>query len=225
MADRPYSCKKRNNWAHIQVRSFYFPLLFYITKKNQFCFRFPCNRWLGKDIEDGSTERLLVAVPFDSYAGAESSSSDVSSFNNGSPAHGFSGSSGSRTRSPSTTRGESSLTNSLTNLAGNLNLNLKGSGSRRKFTESEMQCLIGEAVNNLIKYYLEPLGDRGNLTALLCGEAGLVSCLELILHHGFRSSRIFSRNIFLWDYLRKLAFACHRMNVLHRAFSFPSSSS
>lgn len=165
-------------------------------------FRFPCSRWLGKDIEDGSTERLLVAVPYDSSNGGDASSSDLASFNNSSPAHGLSGSSGSRTRSPSTTRGENSLTNSLTNLAGNLNLNLKGSGSRRKVTESEMQYLLGEAVNNLVKYYLEPSGERGNLTALLCGETGLVPCLELVLHHGFRSSRIFSRNIFLWDYLR-----------------------
>ena len=65
--------------------------------------------------------------------------------------------------------------------------------------------MLGEAVNNLIKYYLEPVGDnRGNLTVLLCGETGLVSCLEMVLHHGFRSSRIFSRNLFLWDYLRKI---------------------
>ena len=26
-------------------------------------FRFPCGRWLGRDVEDGSTERLLVAAP------------------------------------------------------------------------------------------------------------------------------------------------------------------
>jgi hypothetical protein len=110
---------------------------------------------------------------------------------------------GSRTRSPSATRAESSLTSSLTNLAGNLNINLKGAGTRRKFTESEMQCLLGEAVNNLIKYYLEPTGERGNVTALLCGESGLVPCLELVLHHGFRSSRYFTRNLYLWDYLRK----------------------
>lgn len=122
---------------------------------------------------------------------------------NGSPAHNSNGPVGSRTRSPSATRTESSLTSSLTNLAGNLNINLKGAGTRRKFTENEMQCLLGEAVNNLIKYYLEPTGERGNVTALLCGESGLVPCLELVLHHGFRSSRIFSRNLFLWDYLRK----------------------
>ena len=166
--------------------------------------RFPCGRWLGKDIEDGSTERLLVAVPYDcNTIGTDIGSIDASSHGNGSPAHNTGGSIGSRTRSPSANRAESSLTSSLTNLAGNLNINLKGAGTRRKFTETEMQCLLGEAVNNLIKYYLEPTGERGNVTALLCGESGLVTCLELVLHHGFRSSRLFSRNLFLWDYLCK----------------------
>lgn len=135
--------------------------------------------------------------------GSDLGSIDPSSHGNGSPAHNTGGPVGSRTRSPSATRAESSLTSSLTNLAGNLNINLKGAGTRRKFTESEMQCLLGEAVNNLIKYYLEPTGERGNVTALLCGESGLVPCLELVLHHGFRSSRYFTRNLYLWDYLRK----------------------
>ncbi|XP_046464167.1 DENN domain-containing protein 5B-like isoform X1 [Daphnia pulex] len=166
-------------------------------------FKFPCGLWLGKDIEDGSTERLLVAAPYDcsTMCGSDLGSIDPSSHGNGSPAHNTAGPVGSRTRSPSATRAESSLTSSLTNLAGNLNINLKGAGTRRKFTESEMQCLLGEAVNNLIKYYLEPTGERGNVTALLCGESGLVPCLELVLHHGFRSSRYFTRNLYLWDYL------------------------
>ena len=163
-------------------------------------YRFPCSRWLGKDVEDGSSERLLVAIPHDtSHCGADGLPNhvlDCSSHNHNSPAHG------SRTRSPSASR-ESSLASSLTNLAGNLNLNLKG-GTRRKASESEIQCLLGEAVNNIIKFYLEPSGERGSVTPLLCGETGLVPCLELVLHHGFRSSRIFSRNLFLWDFLCQL---------------------
>lgn len=146
-----------------------------------------------------------MAVPCDQTGFLDSTFSDVSSTHlNSSPAH-TGASVGSRTRSPSANRADSSnsLTSSLTNLAGNLNLNLK-SGGRRKASESEIQCLVGEAVNNLIKYYLEPAGERGtNVTALLCGESGLVPCLELVLHHGFRSSRIFTRNIFLWEYFCK----------------------
>lgn len=145
-----------------------------------------------------------MAIPCEQNGLPDPCASDNSGHVNGSPVH-TAAHVGSRTRSPSATRSDSSssLTSSLTNLAGNLNINLKG-GGRRKASESEIQCLLGEAVNNLIKYYLEPTGERGsNVTALLCGESGLVSCLELVFHYGFRSSRIFSRNLFLWDYLRK----------------------
>ena len=174
--------------------------------------RFPCGRWLGKDIEDGSTERLLVAGSYDHPAGSGSNGSSAggegpSSMDGGgnpthSPIQGGGGSAGLRARSPSTTREGSSLTSSLTNLAGNLNINLTG-GARSKLSVSEIQRLLGDAVNNLVKYYHRPPVERGTVTLLLCGELGLVPCLEMALHHGFRSSRIFSKNIFLWDYLSK----------------------
>ena len=67
---------------------------FYITHQyNQSLFlksRFPCRRWFGKDIEDGSTtERLLVAAPYDcsTMSGSDLGSIDPSSHGNGSPAH------------------------------------------------------------------------------------------------------------------------------------------
>lgn len=43
--------------------------------------------------------------------------------------------------------------------------------------------------------------QRGNLTYLLCGEQGLVHCLELVFQYGFRSSRLFRNKFFIWDYL------------------------
>jgi len=173
--------------------------------------RFPCGRWLGKDIEDGSTERLLVAGSYDHPAGSGSNGSSAggegpsSMDGGGNPTHSpiqGGGGAGLRARSPSTTREGSSLTSSLTNLAGNLNINLTG-GARSKLSVSEIQRLLGDAVNNLVKYYHRPPVERGTVTLLLCGELGLVPCLEMALHHGFRSSRIFSKNIFLWDYLSK----------------------
>lgn len=42
--------------------------------------------------------------------------------------------------------------------------------------------------------------QRGNLTYLLCGEQGLVHCLELVFQYGFRSSRLFRNKFFIWDY-------------------------
>lgn len=43
--------------------------------------------------------------------------------------------------------------------------------------------------------------QRGNLTMLLCGEGGLVPSLEKFLLHGFKSSRLFQRNVFVWDFV------------------------
>lgn len=39
---------------------------------------------------------------------------------------------------------------------------------------------------------------------LLCGESGLVAALEQVFHHGFKSARIFHKNVFIWDFIGKL---------------------
>lgn len=44
--------------------------------------------------------------------------------------------------------------------------------------------------------------QRGSLTLLLCGEGGLVSALEQVFQHGFKSPRLF-KNVFIWDFLGK----------------------
>lgn len=49
--------------------------------------------------------------------------------------------------------------------------------------------------------FLFPLPQRGNLTVLLCGEGGLVLSLEKFLLHGFKSNRLFQRNVFVWDFV------------------------
>ena len=46
--------------------------------------------------------------------------------------------------------------------------------------------------------------QRGSLTVLLCGESGLVAALEQVFHHGFKSARIFHKNVFIWDFIGKL---------------------
>lgn len=55
------------------------------------------------------------------------------------------------------------------------------------------------------KLYLEasPFPQRGSLTILLCGENGLVAALEQVFHHGFKSARIFHKNVFIWDFIGK----------------------
>ncbi|XP_044737255.1 DENN domain-containing protein 5B isoform X2 [Chrysoperla carnea] len=124
-------------------------------------YKFPCGRWLGRGIDDGSTERLLVAslVPrhVDSDELVQSCKTPP------------------RCRSPSVTRPE--------------------------LRPSEIQHLIGDCVNRIVKWHYRKRSDKNSsLTALLCGEGGLVHCLEQAFLCGFRSSRLFGRNLYLWDY-------------------------
>uniref|UniRef100_A0A668AWD9 DENN/MADD domain containing 5B n=1 Tax=Myripristis murdjan TaxID=586833 RepID=A0A668AWD9_9TELE len=136
-------------------------------------YKFPCGRWLGKGVDDGSLERVLIGelvVP----SGEEDSGR------------------GCRTpplqRSPSQTRRIS-----ITSL----------SGRGCKPTSAQIQEAIGEAVNNIIKHFHKPEKERGSLTILLCGESGLVGALEQFFHHGFKSARLFQKTVFVWDFVEK----------------------
>uniref|UniRef100_A0A8C4GU31 DENN/MADD domain containing 5B n=1 Tax=Dicentrarchus labrax TaxID=13489 RepID=A0A8C4GU31_DICLA len=136
-------------------------------------YRFPCGRWLGKGVDDGSLERVLIGelvVP----SGEEDSGR------------------GCRTpplqRSPSQTRRIS-----ITSL----------SGRGYKLTSGQIQEAIGEAVNNIIKHFHKPEKERGSLTVLLCGENSLVAALEQFFHHDFKSARLFQKTVFVWDFVEK----------------------
>jgi len=59
-------------------------------------------------------------------------------------------------------------------------------------------------VNAIVKYFFKTEKERGSLTVLLCGETGLVAALEHVFLFGFKSSRLFGKNIYLWDYFGKL---------------------
>ncbi|XP_033333938.1 DENN domain containing pinstripe isoform X1 [Megalopta genalis] len=128
-------------------------------------FKFPCGRWLGRGIDDGSTERLLVGalVPhsIDSEELVESCSTPP------------------RCRSPSIPR-------------------------RPILSQVELQHMLGEAVNAIVKFHYRRDCQEGSLTALLCGEGGLVPSLEQIFLFGFKNQRIFGRNFYVWDYLLRI---------------------
>ena len=55
-------------------------------------------------------------------------------------------------------------------------------------------------MNNIVKYYYKPDKEKGSLTVLLCGESGLVSALEQVFLYGFKSTRLFGKNFYIWDY-------------------------
>ncbi|XP_038594944.1 DENN domain-containing protein 5B isoform X1 [Micropterus salmoides] len=136
-------------------------------------YRFPCGRWLGKGVDDGSLERVLIGelvVP----SGEEDS--------------------GRACRTPPLQRSPSQTRRiSITAL----------SGRGYKPTSAQIQEAIGEAVNNILKHFHKPEKERGSLTVLLCGENSLVAALEQFFHHGFKSARLFQKTVFVWDFVEK----------------------
>ncbi|XP_061494686.1 DENN domain-containing protein 5B isoform X3 [Rhineura floridana] len=136
-------------------------------------YRFPCGRWLGKGVDDGSLERILIGELL-----STASEDDL----------------GKQCRTPpqqkSPTTGRRLSITSLT-------------GKNTKPNAGQIQEGIGEAVNNIVKHFHKPEKERGSLTVLLCGENGLVAALEQVFHHGFKSARIFHKNVFIWDFIEK----------------------
>ncbi|XP_034019109.1 DENN domain-containing protein 5B [Thalassophryne amazonica] len=133
-------------------------------------YRFPCGRWLGKGVDDGSLERVLIGEL-------------VASREDG-------GGRGDCTPplqcSPSQSR------------HGNMTMS-RG----HKLTPAQIQEVVEEAVNNIVKHFHKPEKERGSLTVLLCGESSLVSALQHVFHHGFRAARFFHKNVFVWDFVEK----------------------
>ncbi|XP_060050601.1 DENN domain-containing protein 5B isoform X2 [Erinaceus europaeus] len=135
-------------------------------------YRFPCGRWLGKGVDDGSLERILIGELM-----MPAADDDLAKQCRTPP----------QQKSPTTARRLS-----VTSLTG-----------KSKPSAGQIQEGIGEAVNNIVKHFHKPEKERGSLTVLLCGENGLVAALEQVFHHGFRSVRIFQKNVFIWDFLEK----------------------
>ncbi|KAM6137520.1 LOW QUALITY PROTEIN: DENN domain-containing protein 5B [Pterocles gutturalis] len=133
-------------------------------------YKFPCGRWLGKGVDDGSLEHIgeLVSSTSDEELGKQCRTPP-------------------QQKSPTTARRLS-----ITSLTGK---NTKPNAGQIRG--------IGEAVNNIVKHFHKPEKERGSLTILLCGENGLVAALEQVFHHGFKSARIFHKNVFIWDFIEK----------------------
>ncbi|XP_023154071.2 DENN domain-containing protein 5B-like [Amphiprion ocellaris] len=135
-------------------------------------YKFPCGRWLGKGVGDGSLERVLIGQLVS--PGAEEDA-------------------GRWTGTPP----------ELASPSQSVRMVLGSLGSRSRMLSVEVQEDMREAANNLVKHFHKPEQERGNLTVLLCGEGGLVLSLEKFLLHGFKSNRLFQRNVFVWDFVEK----------------------
>ncbi|XP_063800141.1 DENN domain-containing protein 5A isoform X2 [Pseudophryne corroboree] len=133
-------------------------------------YKFPCGRWLGKGMDDGSLERVLVGDLLTSATDSEERPCRTPPLQH----------------SPGMIRRLVAISPS----------------SRPKLNTGQIQEAIGEAVNGIVKHFHKPEKERGSLTLLLCGECGLVSALEQVFQHGFKSPRLF-KCMFIWDFLEK----------------------
>ncbi|KAK0393230.1 hypothetical protein QR680_000107 [Steinernema hermaphroditum] len=180
----------------------------YVIVRNQITsqtYRFSCGRWFGRGVDDGSLERLLVAeclprldpeaeAPVSTFQSANYGSSNGST----SQVTSSASKSGSRSRTPSRVRSPSAGRSSDA-----------GQGSKTKTRTAELQHLLGASVNALVQHFYasEKGGDR-QLTQLLCGDRGLVFCLEQVFALGrydaHWTNRLFKQP-YPWDYVEKVS--------------------
>ncbi|EFA02072.1 DENN domain-containing protein 5B [Tribolium castaneum] len=140
----------------------------YVLVRNEITghtYKFPCGRWLGRGVDDGSTERLLVGNLMALKVEGEETNQ-----------------SGSMGRTPPRCPSPAGL-------------------PRTELKQSQIQHMLGDCVNNIVKWHYRRNSERNTtLTALLCGENGLVHCLENVFFMGFKSARLFVGKNHLWDY-------------------------
>jgi hypothetical protein len=82
---------------------------------------------------------------------------------------------------------------------------VSSSWEERKYSGSEVQEMLGNSINNLLKFFERPESDKAYLTILMCGEHGLVNSMENIFLFGFKSYKFFKKQ-FIWDFLEKAAY-------------------
>ncbi|XP_070503270.1 DENN domain-containing protein 5B isoform X3 [Chironomus tepperi] len=156
-------------------------------------YKFPCNRWLGRGIDDGSMERLLIAQlirptadPMDDQFSTTLMEKPPLNIVNKLPSS-----------SPS------SMTESFTNTS-------VCNDEKEKKDPNEIQNNLSDSVNKIVKWFyrhqrrlmnnVDCSHDMSVLTNLLCGDGGFVESLMASFMLGFRSQRLFGRNFCLWDF-------------------------
>ncbi|XP_066264613.1 DENN domain-containing protein 5B-like [Branchiostoma lanceolatum] len=159
----------------------------YILVRNEVTghtYKFQCGRWLGKGVDDGSLERLLVGEllrkPVDTEVVRTSWVHQLPS-----PIEELL----KKCRTPPGSRSRSPVGIDIPKI---------------RLALPQIQEMVGDAVNNIVKHFYKPEKERGSLTLLLCGENGLVESLEQVFLYGFKSSRLFRNKFFVWDFIGKV---------------------
>jgi len=154
-------------------------LVEHVLVKNEFTghlYKFPGGRWLGRNNDDGSCERYLVSSLVPGIPGPEETFEIVKRC-------------------------------ALPPLHPSPALCLRlGAGACEEAEELEMQTRLSEAINRIIKHHHKSLAERLSWAQLMCGELGLVHVLLQVFSYGFKSARLFGRNLYVWDFLLKVVY-------------------
>ncbi|XP_045479096.1 DENN domain-containing protein 5B isoform X1 [Harmonia axyridis] len=131
-------------------------------------YKFACGRWLGRGVDDGSTERLLVGSLLPP---SKEGDDNITSSQN-------------KVTTPPRSRSPAPPT------------------PKTELKPSQIQHMLSDCINNIVKWQYRRSSERNTtLTALLCGEKGLVHSMENVFLLGFKSSKLFMGKHYLWDYL------------------------
>ena len=63
-----------------------------------------------------------------------------------------------------------------------------------------------KAINRIIKHHHKSLKERVSWAQLMCGNLGLVHSLIQVFSYGFKSARLFGRNLYVWDFFLKVVY-------------------
>ena len=82
-------------------------------------------------------------------------------------------------------------------------LHSSGAGQLDK---TKVQTMLSEAINRIIKHHHKSLEERVSWAQLMCGELGLVHSLIQVFSFGFKSARLFGKNLSVWDFFLKVVY-------------------
>uniref|UniRef100_A0A0K2V7U8 DENN domaincontaining protein 5Blike [Apis florea] n=1 Tax=Lepeophtheirus salmonis TaxID=72036 RepID=A0A0K2V7U8_LEPSM len=68
----------------------------------------------------------------------------------------------------------------------------------------EIQTMLGDSINRIIKFYHKSLNEKISYAHLMCGQSGLVQALICVFSFGYKSARLFGKNLSVWDFFLKV---------------------
>jgi len=152
----------------------------HVLIRNEFTgatYKFACGRWLGSGQDDGSCERYMV--------GQQVCSSAVPSQQPAASAQLVA----QCASPPSQPLPPTSL---------------KAGAADPEAQVVELQTMLGDAINRIVKFHHKNLFEKISWAHLMCGERGLVHALLNVFSFGYKSVRLFGRNLSVWDFFLKV---------------------